>query len=143
MGAFGMPEVVFGLTALEEADFAAAVEEEGLNNLSTASLVPAPIAAPVNALVTILVAELLLVLAGATVGFLAPEVAVVLVGVVTVLVTFGAVDVPAAGVFVTEAPVAGTVVEVVVDGLGETTDEDVVEVIGALTPAPVVGNEDS
>jgi len=137
MGAFAMLGVAFAFGAAEGV---------GLNspvNLSTASLVPAPRAAPVNALVTALTAELVLVLAGVTVGFLAPEVAVVLVGVVTVLVTFGAVDVPAAGVFVTEAPVAGTVVEVVVDGLGETTEEDVVEVIGALTPAPTVGNEDS
>ena len=123
-----------------------AVEGVGLNspvNLSTASLVPAPRAAPVNALVTALTAELVLVLAGVTVGFLTPEVAVVLVGVVTVLVTFGAVEVPAVGVPVVEAPVAGTLGVVVVDGLGETTDGDVVEVIGALTPEPIVGDVDS
>jgi hypothetical protein len=82
-------------------------------------------------------AELVLVLAGVTVGFLTPEVAVVLVGFVTVLVMFGAVEVPAV-----ELPTAGTVDGVVVDGLGDTTD-DVVEVIGVLTPAPTVGNEDS
>jgi hypothetical protein len=89
-------------------------------------------------LVTALTAELVLVLAGVTVGFLTPEVAVVLVGVVIVLVTFGAVDVPVA-----EAPAAGAVDEVVVDGLGETTDEDVVEVSGFLLPALNVGDDDS
>jgi hypothetical protein len=132
-----------------------AAEGVGLNNpvnLSTASLVPAPKAAPVNALVTALTAELVLVLAGVTVGFLTPEAAVVLVGVlagvVTVLVTFGAVEVPVAGVLVAEVPavddpVAGTLGAVVVDGLGETTDGDVVEVIGALTPDPIVGDVDS
>jgi hypothetical protein len=50
---------------------------------------------------------------------------------------FGAVEVPTV-----ELPTAGTVDGVAVDGLGDTTD-DVVEVIGALTPAPTVGNEDS
>jgi len=137
--------VVFGLTAAEGAGFAA-VEGVGLNspvNLSTASLVPAPRAAPVNALVTALTAELVLVLAGVTVGFLTPEVAVVLVGVVIVLVTFGAVEIPVAGVPAVETPVAGTLGVVVVDGLGETTDGDVVEVIGALTPEPIVGDVDS
>ena len=122
----------FGLTIVDVVGFNKPV------SLSTASLVPAPRAAPVNALVTALMAELEFVLAGVTVGFLTPEVAVVLVGVVIVLVTFGAVEVS-----VVEAPVAGTVDEVVVDGLGETTDEDVVEVIGVLTPAPTVGEDDS
>jgi hypothetical protein len=61
-----------------------------------------------------------------------------LVGVVIVLVTFGAVEVP-----VVDAPVAGTVDEVAVDGLGETTDEDVVEVSGFLFPALNVGDDDS
>lgn len=127
-----------------------ATDGVGLNNpvnLSTASLVPAPKAAPVNALVTALTAELVLVLAGVTVGFLTPEVAVVLVGVlvgvVIVLVTFGAVEAPVVDVPVVEAPVAGTVDEVVVDGLGETTDEDVVEVSGFLFPALNVGDDDS
>ena len=111
--------------------------------LSTNNLVPAPSAAPVNALVTVLRAELLLVFAAATVGFLTPEVAVVLVGVVIALVTFGAAEAPVVDVPVAEAPVAGTVDEVAVDGLGETTDGDVVEVIGALTPEPIVGDVDS
>jgi hypothetical protein len=94
-------------------------------------------------LVTVLRAELELVLAGVTVGFLTPEVAVVLVGVVIALVTFGAAEAPVVDVPVAEAPVAGTVDEVAVDGLGETTDGDVVEVIGALTPEPIVGDVDS
>jgi hypothetical protein len=100
---------------------------------------------------------LVLVLTGVTVGFLTPEVAVVLVGVlagvVIVLVTFGAVEVPVVGVLVVgvlvvevpavEDPVTGTLGVVVVDGLGETTDGDVVEVMGALTPEPIVGDVDS
>jgi hypothetical protein len=94
-------------------------------------------------LVTVLRAELLLVFAAATVGFLTPEVAVVLVGVVIALVTFGAVEAPVVDVPAVEAPAAGTVDEVVVDGLGETTDEDVVDVSGLLFPAPNVGGDDS
>jgi hypothetical protein len=136
IGAFAMLGVAFAFGAVEGVDFIAPV------NLSIANLVPAPKAAPVNALVTALTAELVLVFAGVTVGFLTPEVAVVLVGVVTVLVTLGTVEVPVAEVPAVDDPVAGTLGVVAVDGLGETTDGDVVEVIGALTPEPIVGDVD-